>query len=67
MADTLGLPLLAEIPMLMEIREGGDAGKPAALASDGPAAETFHALARRVAIELDGLVSKSAPEIVFED
>lgn len=67
MADALGLPLLAEIPMLMEIREGGDIGKPAALSSDGPAAETFHELARRVAVELDGLAAHAAPEIVFED
>jgi ATP-binding protein involved in chromosome partitioning len=65
-ANALGLPLLAELPMLQAIREGGDAGKPAAL-SDEMTGQLFHELARRVAIELDGLQSKPAPEIVFED
>ncbi|KCZ52980.1 Mrp/NBP35 family ATP-binding protein [Hyphomonas pacifica] len=65
-ASALGLPLLAEVPMLQVIREGGDSGKPAALADD-TAGELFHELARRVAVELDSLVSKPVPEIVFED
>ena len=65
-AAALGLPLLAELPMLQAIREGGDAGKPAAL-SDAAAGQLFHELARRVAIELDGLTSRPTPEIVFED
>lgn len=66
MAQALGLPLLAEIPMLQTIREAGDAGTPAAL-SNGPAADVFLKLARNVAIALDELVTKPAPEIVFED
>lgn len=66
MADALGLPLLAEIPMLQSIREAGDAGTPAALV-EGPAADVFMKLARNVAIALDELVTKPAPEIVFED
>lgn len=66
MAKALGLPLLAEIPMLQAIREAGDAGTPAAL-SKGPAADVFLKLARNVAIALDELVTKPAPEIVFED
>ena len=65
-ASALGLPLLAQMPMLQAIREGGDAGKPAALVDD-TAGKLFHELARRVAVELDTLVSKPAPEIVFED
>lgn len=65
-AEALGLPLLAEIPLLTEIRAGGDMGTPAAL-SDGEAGTVFHELARRVAIELDNLASRPAPEIVFED
>lgn len=64
-AKALGLPLLAEIPMLTAIREGGDAGAPAAL-SKGPAADIFMKLARNVAIALDELVTKPPPEIVFE-
>lgn len=66
MAQALGLPLLAEIPMLQAIREAGDAGTPAALAK-GPAADVFLKLARNVAVALDELVTKPAPEIVFED
>ncbi len=65
MAAALGLPLLAEIPMLTAIREGGDVGRPAATV-DGPAADFFMSLARRVAIALDELVTKPPPEIVFE-
>ncbi|ABI76379.1 conserved hypothetical protein [Hyphomonas neptunium ATCC 15444] len=66
MAKALGLPLLAEIPMLQAIREAGDAGTPAAL-TKGPAADVFLKLARSVAIALDELVTKPAPEIVFEE
>lgn len=66
MAAALGLPLLAEIPMLTAIREGGDAGLPAALVK-GPAADVFLRLARSVAVALDELVTKPPPEIVFED
>ncbi|MBY9065557.1 Mrp/NBP35 family ATP-binding protein [Hyphomonas sp. WL0036] len=66
MAQALGIPLLAEIPMIQAIREGGDKGEPAAL-SKGPAADVFLKLARNVAVALDELVTKPAPEIVFED
>ncbi len=64
MAAALGLPLLAEIPMLQAIREGGDGGVPAAISGGAPAA-TFLALARQVAMGLDQLVTKPPPEIVF--
>lgn len=66
MAETLGLPLLAQLPLLQEIREGGDRGRPAAL-DNGAGASLFHDLARRVAIGIDTLETKPAPEIVFED
>jgi ATP-binding protein involved in chromosome partitioning len=66
MGASLGLPVLAEIPMLQAIREGGDAGTPSAL-SGGQPADIFMRLARNVAIALDQLVTKPAPEIVFED
>ena len=66
MADALGLPLLAEIPMMSAIREGGDNGVPATL-SDEESGRTFHDLARKVAIALDTLETKAPPEIVFED
>ena len=66
MADALGLPLLAEVPMLQAIREGGDKGVPAAIGDEETAA-AFHELARKVAIGLDTLETKAPPEIVFED
>lgn len=66
MADALGLPLLAQIPMLTDIREGGDSGLPAAL-GDGPSAPLFAELARTTALGIDALQTKPAPEIVFED
>ncbi|MDP1554040.1 MAG: hypothetical protein Q8L84_01160, partial [Hyphomonas sp.] len=66
MVAALGLPVLADIPMLAAIRESGDAGVPAAL-GNGPAADIFMALARAVAIALDQLVTRPAPEIIFED
>lgn len=65
-AAHLGLPLLAELPMLQSIREGGDIGTPAAL-TDEAAGALFTNLARRVAIGLDTLETKPVPELVFED
>ncbi|WP_084397717.1 P-loop NTPase [Henriciella aquimarina] len=65
-ADTLGLPLLGQLPMLTEIREGGDTGKPAA-AGEGEASKRFHEIARSVALNLDSLQTKTPPKIIFED
>lgn len=65
-AAALGLPLLAEIPMLQAIREGGDTGQPAALET-GATAQPFLQLAKATAEALDTLQTKPAPEIIFED
>ncbi|MEM8615820.1 MAG: Mrp/NBP35 family ATP-binding protein [Pseudomonadota bacterium] len=65
MARALGLPLLAQLPMLTEIREGGDLGTPATL-GDGPANALFHGLARTVALALDAVQTKAPPNIIFE-
>jgi len=45
------VPLLAEIPIEMPIREGGDTGLPIALrpAAAHPVSAAFHGLAARVA------------------
>ncbi|MCP5405828.1 MAG: Mrp/NBP35 family ATP-binding protein [Pseudomonadaceae bacterium] len=49
MADKLGVPLLAEVPLDVAIRENTDAGKPLVLgAPQSPAAEVYRALATRV-------------------
>lgn len=66
MAQALGLPLLAQIPMLQSIREGGDRGEPAASAA-GATANLFTEIARDVALSLDALQTKKAPDIIFED
>ncbi|MEM9226019.1 MAG: P-loop NTPase, partial [Pseudomonadota bacterium] len=65
MADALGLPLLAQLPIIQAIREGGDAGHPAALV-DAQTETLFTALARDIALALDALQTKPAPEFVFE-
>ena len=50
-ADRLGIPLLAEIPIEMPIREAGDSGLP--IAAQGPeksaVAAAFHDLAKKIA------------------
>ena len=66
MADMLGLPLLAELPLLTEIRAAGDTGTPAAL-QDGPAQALFGTLANTVEKSLAALETKQPPAIIFED
>ncbi len=66
MADQLGLPLLAQLPLLTAIREGGDTGTPAATGSD-QAADLFASLAVTVLDQLESLDTFPAPEIIFED
>jgi len=58
-AREFGVPLLAQIPIDVAIREGGDAGAPAA-SGTGAAAERFEALAKRVLAELDNVGSREA-------
>jgi ATP-binding protein involved in chromosome partitioning len=49
LADELGVPLLAQIPLTMALREGGDDGKPiAAVAPDSETGKAFHSLAAQV-------------------
>ena len=49
-AQRLGVPLLGQIPLEMEVRESGDAGKPVALedAATNPASAAFHRIAAQV-------------------
>jgi ATP-binding protein involved in chromosome partitioning len=49
LAESLGVPLLAQVPLVPEVREGADDGRPAAVvAPDGEVAAVFDALAQRV-------------------
>ena len=50
-ADRLGLPLVASIPLHPEVADGGDVGLPVAL-GEGPIAEAFAQLAERIVSEL---------------
>jgi ATP-binding protein involved in chromosome partitioning len=51
-AQEFGVPLLAQIPIDMTIREGGDAGTPVA-SGDGPSAAIFKELALKLVSILD--------------
>ncbi|WP_332718697.1 Mrp/NBP35 family ATP-binding protein [Pelagibacterium mangrovi] len=49
-AADLDIPFLGEIPLVMSIREGADAGRPAVIAApNGPEAQAFIAVARQLA------------------
>jgi len=46
-AEALGVPFLGEIPLALEVRVAGDAGRPVAL-GEGPVAEAYRRLAQRM-------------------
>ncbi|HEY7628460.1 MAG TPA: P-loop NTPase [Ilumatobacteraceae bacterium] len=53
LADQLGVPLLGKLPLLPELREGGDEGVPIVVADpDSEPAKLFHEIAQRIAVEL---------------
>ncbi len=53
LADELNVPLLGQIPLLPQLREGGDDGRPiAAVSPDSEVAQSFAAIATRIATEL---------------
>jgi ATP-binding protein involved in chromosome partitioning len=58
-ADTLGVPLLGQIPLMPEVREGGDSGTPIVVSHpDSPAGEALLEAARRLARESRTLLKK---------
>jgi len=60
-----GVPFLGALPILPVLREGGDAGVPAATGETN-AAEAFRLLAEAVSEALAASPNKPAPKIVFE-
>lgn len=64
-AAEMGVPFLGALPILPVLREGGDAGVPAAT-GDSNAAEAFKLLAEAVSEALAASPNKPAPAIVFE-
>lgn len=69
MAAKLGVPLLAEVPLDVDIRENTDAGKPLVLgAPDSPAAAVYRAMAARVwdALQAQTKLAHGPVRIVIE-
>ena len=65
-AARLGVEFLGEIPLLLDIRESGDAGRPvAAAAPDSPAGQAYATLAARLWDKLSTPVS-AGPRIVVD-
>jgi ATP-binding protein involved in chromosome partitioning len=61
-ADTLGVPLLGQVPLMPALREGGDAGRPIVLSDpDSPAGAALRDAARRVAQVTRTKVGKPLP------
>ncbi len=59
LADDLGVPLLGQVPLVPELRAGGDVGRPIVVADpDDDAAQAFIRIAERLDVEL-------APSRVF--
>ncbi len=53
LADTIEVPLLGKIPLVPQLREGGDDGHPImAIAPESEAAQAFAAIAERVDVDL---------------
>ena len=52
LAEDLDVPLLSKIPLVPELREGGDNGNPIAADPETEAGEAFAALAERIDVEL---------------
>jgi ATP-binding protein involved in chromosome partitioning len=53
LSEVLDAPLLGQVPLLSELREGGDSGRPIMLTDpDGDAAVAFARIAERIEVEL---------------
>jgi ATP-binding protein involved in chromosome partitioning len=61
-AETLGVPLLGQVPLVTELRDGGDRGKPIVVNDpDGPASVALRDAARKIAQETRSKVRKPLP------
>jgi ATP-binding protein involved in chromosome partitioning len=53
LAEVLGVPLLGQVPLVTELREGSDTGRPVVLTDpEGDAAQAFARIAERIEVEL---------------
>ncbi|MEG1574369.1 MAG: Mrp/NBP35 family ATP-binding protein [Bacteroidales bacterium] len=55
LSKTAGVPLLGEIPIIQNIREGGDNGEPVALHPESPTGAAFNKLSKAVIKEIEKL------------
>ncbi|HEY7436933.1 MAG TPA: Mrp/NBP35 family ATP-binding protein [Methylomirabilota bacterium] len=63
-ADEFGVPLLGQIPLEMETREGGDAGVPITVGRpDSAQAQAFRKIAAAVAARVDAVAALKLPRI----
>lgn len=53
LAENMGVPLLAQIPLIQDVCESGDAGVPAVLNPASPAGMAFMSLAAKVVTQVD--------------
>jgi ATP-binding protein involved in chromosome partitioning len=61
-ADTLGVPLLAQVPLMPDLRQGGDEGRPIVVTDpDSPAGQALRDAARAVARSTRSKVGKPLP------
>jgi ATP-binding protein involved in chromosome partitioning len=66
-AARVGVPFLGEVPLDIVIRANSDAGRPVVAAEpEGPQAQAFRAIARKVKASLEGAPARVAPRIVIE-
>ncbi|MCW5772739.1 MAG: iron-sulfur cluster carrier protein ApbC [Rhodospirillaceae bacterium] len=67
-AERLGVDFLGELPLDIAIRETSDSGKPIVISQpDGPHAQSYRAIARRVLEKLSlGTARKAPPKIVVQ-
>jgi ATP-binding protein involved in chromosome partitioning len=61
LAEELGVPFLAEVPLVQSIREAGDAGRPAVLQNNTPSAAAFSDLCDSVMKRLEVLEREGTP------
>lgn len=66
LAESAGIPLLGEIPLVQSICESGDQGRPVVLDSDSPVAKAFDRMAANVAQQIALRNANMAPTKVVE-
>lgn len=69
LAEEYELPLLAEVPLVQSVREGGDSGKPIMMTDDtqNPAYKAFEDLATNVAQQIAIVNAKKAEKALLAD